>query len=517
MSKRQNFLDVALSTFYRSGKGNKIRRSVRSIVSHLNEHPIGEQAVVLEHIAVIMTRECFSKSPEVQEKFWQRNLLLGDSIGEYAFRTANMAFLCSNFLDQQFPPVDGNVELFTARQFIASRFYAYVGSSLDLTLEFCRMVFGYLIKNEETRVREKGKTVNDEIEIRVRRSIIMSMCLPASENITQKRWVNNLLEATGRGNDEVEQFYTAAFELCVDADVSMKPHFSGSVFGDPKGIRVMSQSALDAGFQDTESKLHLVDWLNLHVVVPDRLMPKIEQWVVENVDTWKRDTLEATGFLKWFTSHTSQIGARFDELSNTILTKHRYGVRPMGFDSFLVNVSTLRCIGITSFSFYPEGEQFPNLKIAVTVRKTCYGLCQFWMYLRDFELTTVEDVFLNWHDTNVATVRSMLEYIVIDALHRIVVAKPEKNLDDDIVERSEELRDVTPTSMRVKVRPFIRRLPLGFEASDEARKLAFLQLGWNLMAGMTFVRSHDRWAGLPAGKPAPLFKYTDEVVRKSIV
>jgi hypothetical protein len=502
---KQEIIKVAMATFYGSAKGSKIRGSVKKITDHLAEEPTTEWYSIITLIGEIIALKGLTMKGSSHPEFLERNRFLTRAIAEQILKRGDIPFMSHNLF------LDG--VMYKGQIFLAARFFAYVGSSLELTLQFCQLIFTYLIKQQESRMEEKSRLPLDDVTINVRAFIVSSMCAPALEQFTQKQWVNNIIEAADRGDNEATEYYTATMAQCVYANLQ-GVRKRGEIIDNEPGVIVISQSEFNLRCPTRAQQL-VIDYENPRIVVADHLINKIRR-TNERVDReFKQMRTEATGFFQWFVEHTSEIGARFDEVGNMIISQPRYGVRPMGHDSFLVNTSPLQCIGITSFSFYPGGEQFPNLKIMVTVKKIGWGLCEFWMYLRDLELQAVDEIFLNLHGLDVSFLRSVLEYIVIDALHRIVVEKPQKNLADEKVERPDEQREI-PSSHRVSIRPFIRRLPIGFQASDAARQMAFLHLGWNLPGGMTFVRSHDRWAGLPAGKPAPLFKYTDDAIRKSI-
>ncbi|MES2216235.1 MAG: hypothetical protein V4481_02985 [Patescibacteria group bacterium] len=507
MNQKQDVIDVSMSVFYSSSKGSKIRGSVRNIAEHLAKEPIERWDAVIARIADTMTRIGLVETGGSKPEFRERNHYLARAIAEQVLKKGSIPLIAHSLLGEE------ALIASRGRKLLAARFFAYVGSSLELTFQFCRIIFAYLVKREEERVKNGGRTTQDEVAFNVRSMIVGSLCSPAIDAITSKLWIYNLIVAADGGNDEAKEYYQDVTVYGVYANVATARR-SGQSATDARPMIILSQAMLDRECPDRSQQL-LIDYDNVRFVVPNHLLDKVLRINKSVVAKQQQEVVEATGFLGWFTGHAREIGTRFDEMGNTIISRPRYGVRPMGFDSFLVNVSTLRRIGITSFSFHPEGEQFPNVKIAVTVRKAGLGLCQLWMYLRDLELKAVDDIFLNWEVFDIAMLRSIFEYIVVDALHRIVAEKPKKDLDGEEIERTDEPREIV-ASQRVKVRPFIRRLPMGFEASDRAHHLAFLHLGWRLPDGMTFVGSHDRWAGLPAGKPTPLFKYTDDSIRKSI-
>src|SRR6185369_13291702 len=115
MSKKHQSLDVVLSTFYRSAEVSKIRRSVRRVANYLDELVLKEGDSILEKIASVMTRECFSKTADLREKFFERNLLLGDTIAERLFKTDDLPFICSHALDIPTPKQWDDPGTFPAR------------------------------------------------------------------------------------------------------------------------------------------------------------------------------------------------------------------------------------------------------------------------------------------------------------------------------------------------------------------------------------------------------------------
>jgi hypothetical protein len=128
-----------------------------------------------------------------------------------------------------------------------------------------------------------------------------------------------------------------------------------------------------------------------------------------------------------------------------------------------------------------------------------------------FKLRVEDNALVNFaHD--VSSVREVLEFVVLDAVYRLVSA-PAKGSGSRVNGASRERESLGTHS----VRPHLRKLLPGQQASDQALSAAASDLGWRLPRGMTFVRAHYR--GDPTGGGGhleheiaytPIMTYTDD-------
>ena len=132
--------------------------------------------------------------------------------------------------------------------------------------------------------------------------------------------------------------------------------------------------------------------------------------------------------------------------------------------------------------------------------------------MRGFELPLHDEVVrLKHHFESRPTLLQMIEYAVVDILHRIIVAdrglREKKNWSKTGDETAEPHAKVVP------VRPFIRRLPLGQKASPEALEnmAALFRFTWKLPPGVTFVSAFLRGNAIDYDLPtSPTAVYGDD-------
>jgi hypothetical protein len=504
MGRRTDIVDFSLSTILRSPQQSKVKKSAQNIDNYLNGLSIPECESVLNRIVQFLVREVYSKGFEYADSLSSRIIILTNHIGKHALKKDDADYICRNFLFNPYNLNNSQEEaLYRAKAAITYGLFRYFGSSLELSLNFCSIVFKALNR------AEISPEDNKETTSRIFRFIVDSMCCPATSSTPQKLWFTNLVEYWSDNNEARTYLYCA---------LSVLDHFA-ELKGQKRTSTIMQSARRLEEFNEDFISEHKAFWLepgvDVCVVVPDHLYNKLRKYRDKISDRTQGDIKKSSEFIEWFNSHRDEISNVFDRKCQEIINNPRYGIRPMGYDSFLVKVTPLLCTGITSFSFYPEGERFPDVKLELTSQKDINPqLCQFWATMRNFDLNIEDEVLYNWIGLDITLLRSVLEYLIVDALHRVIVSKPKKNLAEEMIERDIS-REIIPDK-QIKVRPFMRRLPIGFKASEDARNNAYLHLGWILPEGITFVQSHDRWVGLPIGKPAPLVEYTDEFVYQSI-
>lgn len=520
VKKSKDVLGVSMRSLYAAGQESKAKQAVRRILDEFCRHSIPEQELMLGRIRQLIGRGTFAAGRV--DELRARNRLLSIAIAEHVVQLGRPELVAKHFWSvSQLLNVPSIEELYErmAQMTMQSGYFRYVGASVQSALTFCRTLYGMMAKGEEQHGHLDPATFEQIAtgkEHRPFSMVFMSLSCPVDDQCPQKLWFIRLLEAASETRyTEVEQYLEASFEL-----VGSVVRFGFSRSPIQGGVVILPQRTLEADQHESgASQLELMknDVTNPRIVVPDHLYEKTVGLSNALHARNEQACASAEAFRSWFLDHSNVIGTVFDERCREIVEKPKYGLRPMGHDSCLVRISALRSVGITSFSFYPEGEHFPDVKLSIAVRKSAGPmLCQYMVALRNFQLQARDIVFENWNDIEVGYLRSVMEFVVVDALHRIVVRKPTKDLADEQVERVRTVPSIEPRR-RVTVRPFLRRLPVGFQASEESQQLAFLHLGWVLPEGVTFVQSHDRWMGLPSGKPTPLFEYTDEFLMQSIL
>ncbi|MFC1663332.1 hypothetical protein ACFL04_04200 [Patescibacteria group bacterium] len=514
MSKKKDVLAVSLRRFYSSADPGKIRKLARKIATFIRQQPMDEQGSTLMRLAKLISQTLKLDEAEL-EGYRERHIVLGKEVSRVFLEQANMLLINRNFLSQ-LQPKQASLETFSGEMILRSGFCHQIGSSLTETLRFCRLIFAEVAKIDEKESAELSTaelkaSVSDNPNVAIIGFVFQSLAVAVDDGAPQKLWFTNLIEAAGKGNTEVDWYLESAQNIVAQFAVTQGR----------KSADVMAQKALDLQVKGaTKSEkfrlFFVTDWSNPRIVVPDRLYARVCRLHQRRTEKTERDMRAAAEFRRWFLGNADTISEVFDRWCREIVEKRRSWIRPMGCDSFLVKVTPLTAVGITSFSLYREDEQVPNVKLSLAIRKSGGNiLSRYWAYLRDFQLVADNIIFENWQDFEMAYLRSVLEVIIVDAIHRVVVRPKTKDLSGEKIER-EKLPARRNYEKRVVVRPFIRRLPLGHKASDAAKELAFLEIGLVLPDDVTYVQSHDRWAGLPEGKPAPMFVYTDDAVKKSV-
>lgn len=483
-------------------------RSIRRIAGMFEDATRPERTKLLQHLFTCIEKDYLlsGKPRKARENF----TLLGTALGEQALAWGDIDYLMKFCVHKA---KDIGEALFSGQNVMVIAFYRFVGSTPEAALRLCRMLSKAQIQHVEAYDRRvaSGTCTTDEYFDDdypfIPDVIHLAAVSPCTDSKPQKEWLLRIIELADAGNREAENFLRWVLEILDYEAIYL--HTS---------IEIITQEELDGRsladeiescvFQkrDSQGKTQLI--------IPNRLLHVVTGLVNKIERQTAKDLARCESFGAWFMNHRNELAAVFDARQQEIVEKPRYGIRPYGFDSAVVEVSPLNCIGIQSFSLHVEGERFPDVKIEVHVKKTGAGLCSLWAHFRDFTLQCNDHLLDNWQDFDHSFLRAVFEYVIVDALFHIVCREPRRNKAGEIVQRA-AYREDRITKQQV-VRPFLRRLPLGYRASDHARKLAFIYQGWALPEGVTFVQSHSRWVGLPSTKPAPLFTYTDESIMKSI-
>lgn len=214
--------------------------------------------------------------------------------------------------------------------------------------------------------------------------------------------------------------------------------------------------------------------------------------------------------LRWITDEREAIERLMDQRCERIVNHPRRGLRPNGHDHIEVQVSALRNAGVRALVFRAEGHVFPDISVEVITRYETPTLHVFKTELREFLLDLDEGVLV-WkeHADRSFDLLRLLDFVVIDALYRIVAGPQE--LREKRSWQATGDASVILEPRRIPVRPFLRRLPAGFKASEEAEEKAKREMGWRLRPGMTFVSATVRNGQLEYDLPTqPTAVYSDD-------
>lgn len=225
-----------------------------------------------------------------------------------------------------------------------------------------------------------------------------------------------------------------------------------------------------------------------------------------------QDQLKLDGLIQWFDCHERDYLEHEAQMWDEIIHQPRYALRTAGADRIKLNVSALRMrhVRYTSLQLFPE--QFPLAR------------AKFWQMEFDqpVSMSFRLDPRLNSMNPDVVCERSnprypqtvvdrILYYVALHSYWKIITGK----LDEVIrIREASQVKVVRQPGQRPSlfrlfqvVRPHFRRLPEGFQASEEAERLAAETIG-SLPQGFTFVREHERGYQQVENLP-PLFTYHD--------
>ena len=402
----------------------------------------------------------------------------------------------------------GDYSAAKAKTIFIMAFFRHVGETSERSVSFCKLILDDYAKYEERFVKS-GRS-DEELNIFDSMSfiytLVLSVSVPVTQLMPQKLWFENVIAAAKQKDVEAKDCAKGIFEL-----INM-------IWG---RVPVMGQTYYELTYGEPDASYSYGDLSDLRgfpmrVILTDTLADWTSKQLERERSSGEKLALKANKFVVWFNDHVVEISESFENKYKEILDHPRYGLFKNGYDSVLINLSVLKVAVLSSFAFYPDGGSLNDMRIQVNRKTLGNRLCQFMLNFRDFSFSNTQVIFGAMNHEQQSTLTTILEYVIVDAMHSIVCRKPKKNMANENVKRVEQ-KILNAPKREVHVRPFLRRLPEGYQASDDARDHAYTELGWHLPEGVTFVQSHERWIGLPAERPAPLFSYTDERFMDSIL
>ncbi len=429
---------------------------------------------------------------------------LADACAQHIYAVRNLEVIRKHFFWQD---TRYDLEAARAEALFVMAFFKHVGETTERSVDFCRMLLDEHAHWDETFV--KNGRQNSQLDaydcMPWLRTIMIAASSPVAVFMPQKWWLENIITAARDHDPEAQRCVRGIFELI------------RLIW---EQVTVMSQTTYELmyGLPDATFRLDIPDDIrNFHLTLI--LSDANADWSAKQMQRTQQAVeqlaMKADDFIDWVLAHNHALGRSFNQKVEEMLHRPRYGLIKGGYDSVMVKLSPLQVTALTSFSFFPDNGSLDDLRVQFNRRTLGDRLCQFMLGFRDFSLVQPEMLFPAILGQRAQILTSILEYAVVDAMHSIICREPRKNEAGDDVPREKKRADRSPRR-EVIVRPFLRRLPLGHEASDAARDRALLELGWYLPEGVTFVQSHERYAGLPSQKPPPLFTYTDERFKQSI-
>lgn len=513
MAKRKDVIGSSMNHLYRNEAVNKVQRAARQIINYLTECPVTEHGPALERIAAIITAESARRDRLAIDR--RRHEILGMALGEFFILRGATRIIVKYLLRWQSTPVvqlqqeQMSEEEFAAWRILRHGLYRAAGTSSQSALALSRVLFREIA--HRIRTQALGEKLNRSREEIIQDSTTLvalaypGLC-PNDEQHPEKGFLLRLLEVAGTGNDEVD-----AALVSIDNSTTMFANLHPDIFQ-----RIVDRR----GEAEIQRIAAIGDKVNLRTLlydVPENLRQKLVGVVCRSINAHEKRRQASDDFRQRFLALGDGVRQVNELKAQQILDSARYLLRADGQDSCLVHVSPLVLANVQSFSFYPEGERYHDAKLTIVVKEQSL-LLEFWGAIRDFRLSLPESALLNLDGFDRPFLIAVFECIVLDALHRILVGKRARNLEGVLVDKPErkEAGEGGVPRLKVNVRAFMRPLPIGFEASEAAERRSLAHFGFTPPEGWTFVKPHERYPELPAGKPAPLFEYSDATLLKRI-
>ncbi|MFY9484100.1 MAG: hypothetical protein WAP74_00545 [Patescibacteria group bacterium] len=246
--------------------------------------------------------------------------------------------------------------------------------------------------------------------------------------------------------------------------------------------------------------------------VPDAVASQFSELVHSIHQQFERDEFKLNELIEWFDRHEQQYLDHEAQMWHEIIDEPRYGLRTGGADRVKLNVSALqmRQIKYTSLQLLPD--QFPNARAKLWL--TEFDQPVSISFTLNPRLNSVNpDLVFERDDPRYGQILidRILYYIGLHSYWKIITGKLDAVMG---IREVTQVRLVRQDGARAplfrlfqQVRPHFRRLPEGYQASEEAVRLAAATIGLPPEC-YTFVREHERGYQEVENLP-PLFTYHD--------
>lgn len=231
------------------------------------------------------------------------------------------------------------------------------------------------------------------------------------------------------------------------------------------------------------------------------------------------DQKELIKLLKWFHENLADFEHDAAQMWQIMIEQGAWALRPGGFDKVSVAIEAFQALGITDFQFYPEGLEFPQVKVRFWYARRVPFACD--IEVSDEQLC----LYRNYEAVQDGDLRALMDalrkFIALECMFEVVMRhKPPR-----YQRRQQQVCSSTPRRPRQQparptiVRARFRNLPDGHTMSEQAKENALdpqKGLGYLPPEGKTFVKEHVRGAQSPEELHAamqqvkPLFTYTDD-------
>lgn len=410
---------------------------------------------------------------------------------------------------------------YAARQWFFLEYCRWIGATPERSIAFALLLLGHIGLRSAELVRDAPLEGSPRRSVATEHlghvQVFLHVCASSVVHRTapQKNWIERIIEVAQR--DRAASEVLASLLSCLT-----------NCRADNMIRTVIQREAAPGESPDAPAaalkREQLVDdrWC-LDLLAPTLVLTKRHDALLmawNEVQRVEGDTNRAHGraLLAWFEEHVEVIAARGTACLREIVERPRRALLPGGLDHVEIAVSALRNTGIRAVVFRPEGYTFPNVGVEIIIRKATPHLQTYRTTLDTLDGFPVEEL-ANAHHPDVEQIAALLVYVIVDALHRIVVAdrplRERKRIARTLLERSTTSRELhlIPDVFR---RAHLRRLSPGQRTSVHAQTRAQETSGWSLPDGITFVRAHyqRRDRALTYALPtSPIATYTDDDLR----
>ncbi|MCG3770611.1 MAG: hypothetical protein JW384_01761 [Nitrosomonadaceae bacterium] len=382
-----------------------------------------------------------------------------------------------------------------ARQWFLNEFHRAAGTSLELSIKLSLFLLSKIAMASEQEVVTNLKGRGDfrlQCAISYQQILVAAITPPSAQTVGHE-WLDCIIEA-------VEENSVANEVL----DSIMGILALGSPDGQVHAGVLPADQLLNLGLSITGNLRYLSE--NPGIVTHPHNMDVLDRWIKNRNRKTEEDKRRGEKILEKFCRERDRVTQELRIKKQEILEKSRRLLRTSGVDHIEINVSPLWNAGVRAVMLYPEGHDFPNVGVKVLVRKETPHMLAFPGEFLNFKLNLFEGTLENTtHNNQVSLLTFLLEYILVDMMHRLMV-------------EARELKPWRPTFVVIgearphrPVRPHLRRLQPGQKPSEQAQHDA-QEGGWKtLPPGVTFVNLHYRGGQLEYDFPAePVGVYDDD-------
>jgi hypothetical protein len=383
------------------------------------------------------------------------------------------------------------------RNYVLEVFFRYIGSSIEADIKFCLKLFeiihvSFAIANSGRESGNISEGLFKEGVYQAFHFFQVGMGMPKRKEIPVSLWFHTIIEHAwnNKGAAEVFRFIVDTMSDSGKKGIILK-NLSNLSSLDCLELRTEDDPVIGASSYD---ELQLIKKLIARISEKGAALRQ-----------------ESEKMLAWFTENRELININTNRKRLEILEKPSRGLRSGGADYIEINISTLFSNGIRSVVFYPENCTFPNLRIEIMYLKWTPHLVPVSCELTDMCLQN----FINSDDDAHTIVKDLLEAVIVDVLHRIIVTSSVAIKKEE--QKSKLKAHDCEVERAFEVRPHFRKLPGGWQASVKAKEMAGEKFGWTLPPGKTFVQGHYRNGQIDYQiKTSPIMVYDDEFFQEIV-